>query len=42
MRWLLLILLAGACGPPELPAFANPPDAGTDQEDAGVSDAGRD
>lgn len=44
MRWLLLIVfaLAAACGPPELPAFADPPDAGVDQDDAGASDAGGD
>jgi hypothetical protein len=45
MRWLVLILLVSACGPPELPAFANPPkppDAGIDAEDAGASDAARD
>jgi len=44
MRWLLLILLAAACST-ELPAFANPPDppdAGSDGEDSGAGDAGRD
>lgn len=45
--WLLAasaVLFWSACGPPELPGFANPPkpDAGADTEDAGASDASRD
>lgn len=42
--WLIVFaLLASACGPTELPAFANPPpdDAGVDDLDAGPGDAGR-
>lgn len=47
-RWLVLawLWLATACGPGDLPAFANPPpdDSGTrdasDDEDAGSSGAG--
>jgi hypothetical protein len=40
---IAVALVASACGPTELPAFANPPpdDAAVDDLDAGLGDASR-